>query len=66
MTYLRRELDRHIREAQAEMDELAPDPLGQAMASIQSLSPEQRLTVFHRFCFACGIDDPYCRCWDDS
>lgn len=33
---------------------------------LMRLSEEERLEVFRNFCRSCGVDDRFCRCWDDE
>jgi len=37
-----------------------------AVNELMKLTPEQRMTVFSKFCLPCGDDNPRCRCWDDQ
>lgn len=50
---------------------LAPDranPLAERVAElIASLTDEQRVELFNRYCKACGAaNDPRCQCWNDE
>lgn len=53
-------------DATPERDEDDDPVVLRAVASLRTLTPDQRLDVFYSFCVACGGDDPECNCWKDD
>jgi len=43
-----------------------PDGIGQAVAALQALSPDERREVMTEFCEGCGSDNPGCNCRRDE
>jgi len=34
--------------------------------SLDTLSPDQRMQLFAKYCTHCGTDNPKCQCWNDE